>query len=77
MVAAGIIGFYLVERFWLSKKVEEADAEKIQKFEQAAEEKLHEIKEEIQEILPHPLARHKDTKKQNPTSKETSRRMKR
>ncbi|HLM56841.1 MAG TPA: hypothetical protein VK422_12055, partial [Pyrinomonadaceae bacterium] len=64
VVAVGILGFYLVERYWLSKKVEEADAESIQKFEQAAEEKLHEIKEEISDILPHPLARHKESAKQ-------------
>jgi membrane protein DedA with SNARE-associated domain len=64
LVAAGIAGFYLAERFWLSKKVEEADAVRIQKFEQAAEEKLHEIRDEIQEILPHPLSRNKDSSKQ-------------
>lgn len=60
IVSVGVVGFYLVEKYWLSKKVEEADPERIQQFEQAAEEKLHEIKEEIQEILPHPLSRHKD-----------------
>ncbi len=64
IIAVGILGFYLVERFWLSKKVEEADAASIQKFEQAAEDKLHEIKEEISDILPHPLARHKEPAKQ-------------
>ena len=64
IIAFGIIGFYLAERYWLSKKVEEADPETIHKIEQAAEEKLHEIKEEIQEILPHPLARHKEQPKQ-------------
>jgi membrane-associated protein len=63
VVALGVVGFYLAERYWLSKKVEEADPETIHKFEQAAEEKLHEIKEEIQEILPHPLARHKEPPK--------------
>ena len=63
IVAAGITGFYLAERYWLSKKVEEADPERIQKLEQAAEEKLHEIKEEIQEILHGPLARRKDAPK--------------
>ncbi len=36
----------------------------IQKFEQAAEEKLHEIKDELQELIPHPLARSKETPKQ-------------
>jgi membrane protein DedA with SNARE-associated domain len=51
IVVLGIAGFYLAERFWLSKKVEEADPERIQEFEQAAQEKLHEIKEEIQERI--------------------------
>ena len=63
IIALGIAGFYFAERYWLSKKVEEADPETIHKFEQAAEEKLHEIKEEIQEILPDPLARHKEPPK--------------
>src|SRR5215216_5415659 len=64
VLAVGVLGFYLAEKYWLSKKVEEASPEAIQKFEQAAEEKLHGIKEEIQEMIPHPLARHKDAPKQ-------------
>ena len=60
VLALGVLGFYLAEKYWLSKKVEEASPETIQKIEQAAEVKLHEIREEIQEIIPHPLARHKD-----------------
>ena len=67
VVALGVVGFYLAERYWLSKKVEEADPETIHKIEQAAEEKLHEIKEEIQDILPHPLARHKEAAKKRNT----------
>ncbi|HZI20211.1 MAG TPA: DedA family protein [Pyrinomonadaceae bacterium] len=63
VIAVGVLGFYLAEKYWLSKKVEEADPEKIQQLEQAAGEKLHEIKEEIQEIIPHPLSRHKDSPK--------------
>lgn len=51
IVAVGIIGFYLIERFWLSKKVEEADPERIHEIERAAQEKLHHIAEEIQEKL--------------------------
>ncbi|HEY0546364.1 MAG TPA: DedA family protein [Pyrinomonadaceae bacterium] len=51
IVVVGITGFYLAERFWLGKKVEEANPERIQVFEQAAQEKLHEIKEEIQERI--------------------------
>jgi membrane protein DedA with SNARE-associated domain len=64
ILALGVVGFYLAEKYWLSKKVEEANPETIQKFEQAAEVKLHEIREEIQEMMPHPLARHKETPKQ-------------
>jgi membrane protein DedA with SNARE-associated domain len=63
IVAVGVLGFYLAEKYWLSKKVEEASPEAFQKFEQAAEVKLHEIREEIQEMIPHPLARHKDAPK--------------
>ena len=63
VLALGVGGFYLAERYWLSKKVEEADPETIHKIEQAAEEKLHEIREEIQDIIPHPLARHKEPPK--------------
>jgi membrane protein DedA with SNARE-associated domain len=62
IVVVGIVGFYLVERFWLSKKVEEADPEKIQKLEQAAEEKLQEIGQELKEHLP-PLGRRMDSSK--------------
>jgi membrane protein DedA with SNARE-associated domain len=47
IVAVGIIGFYLLERFWLSKKVEEADPEAIHKF----EEKIHQVEEAAQEKL--------------------------
>lgn len=64
VIVLGIAGFYFAEKYWLSKKVEEASPEAIQKFEQAAEEKLHEIKDEITELIPHPLARHKEAPKQ-------------
>ncbi|MDT5268887.1 MAG: hypothetical protein QOH49_1073 [Acidobacteriota bacterium] len=60
VIVLGIGGFYFAEKYWLSKKVEEASPEAIQKFEQAAEVKLHEIKDEIHELIPHPLARHKE-----------------
>jgi membrane protein DedA with SNARE-associated domain len=66
IVVIGIVGFYLMERYWLGKKVEEADPERIQELEHAAQEKFHEIKEEIQErmrIKPQPTAR-KDERKQ-------------
>lgn len=62
IVVIGIAGFYLMERYWIAKKVEEADPERIQELEQAAQEKFHVIKEEIQERmhLKPPVARHKD-----------------
>ncbi len=58
IVIVGITCFYLAERFWLSKKVEEANPERIQELEHAAQEKLHEIQERIH--LPN-LPRRKDT----------------
>jgi membrane protein DedA with SNARE-associated domain len=68
IVVLGIAGFYLAERFWFSKKVEEADPAAIQEFEQAAQEKLHEIKEEIQERIHFKpqMARRKDKTKHRP-----------
>lgn len=47
IVALGVVGFYLAERFWISKKVEEADPETIHKI----EEKIHVIEEAAQEKL--------------------------
>lgn len=47
IVVVGIAGFYLAERFWLSKKVEEVNPERFQEFEQAAQEKLQELQERM------------------------------
>jgi len=58
IVVVGILGFYLVERFWLSKKVEEADPERFQELEHAAQEKLQDLKEEFQEHIPFKTSRH-------------------
>jgi membrane protein DedA with SNARE-associated domain len=52
IVLLGGVGFYLTERFWLSRKMEEADPERLQELEQAASEKLQDLKEEIQEHIP-------------------------
>jgi membrane protein DedA with SNARE-associated domain len=60
VVVIGIGGFYFAEKYWLSRKIEEADPETIHKIEQAAEGKLH----EISEILPHPLSRQREAQKQ-------------
>lgn len=47
IVLFGVIIFYVIERFWLSEKVEEAKPETIQKI----EEKIHDIEEVAQEKL--------------------------
>jgi len=60
IVVLGIVGFYLIERYWLSPKVEEANPERLQELEHAAAEKLHDLKEEIQEHIPFT---HRDEKK--------------
>jgi membrane protein DedA with SNARE-associated domain len=63
IVVLGIIGFYLVERFWLSKKVEEVNAERFQEFEHVAQEKLHDLKQEFQEHIPFGHTRRDEQKK--------------
>lgn len=47
IVLFGVIIFYVIERFWLSEKVEEAAPETIQKI----EDKIHDIEEVAQEKL--------------------------
>ena len=47
IVMTGIVLFYVIERYWLSEKVEEADPETIHKI----EEKLHVVEEVAQEKL--------------------------
>ncbi len=67
IVVLGIVGFYLAERFWLSPKVEEADPERLQELEQVAQEKLHDLKQEIQEHIPFKQSRQDDQKKRAET----------
>ena len=69
IVVAGIAGFYLAERFWLSPKVEEADPERLQELEQVAQEKLQGLKQEFQEHIPFKQARHEDQKKRAETKR--------
>jgi len=52
IVVVGIVGFYLTERLWLSRKMEEADPERLQELEHAASEKFKDMREEIQEHNP-------------------------
>ena len=63
IVVLGVVGFYLVERFYLSPKVEEADPEKLQELEHAAQEKLQDLKQEIQEHMHLKPARQDDSTK--------------
>jgi membrane protein DedA with SNARE-associated domain len=64
IVVAGITGFYLVERFWLSRKVEHADPERLQEFEHVAQEKLQELRQELHEHIPFKPTRSPEKKKQ-------------
>jgi membrane protein DedA with SNARE-associated domain len=52
IVIVGIAGFYFAERFWISRKVEEANPERLQELEHAATEKLQDLREELQEHMP-------------------------
>ena len=63
IVVLGIVGFYLAERFWLSKKVEEVDPERLQELEHVAQEKLHDLKQEFQEHIPFTQTRRDEQKK--------------
>ena len=63
VVLLGILGFYLAERFWISRKVEEADPERLQEFEHAASEKLQDLKHEFQEHIPFKHQRRSDQSK--------------
>jgi membrane protein DedA with SNARE-associated domain len=63
IVVLGIAGFYLAERFWLSRKVEAADPERLQELEQVAQEKLQGLKQEFQEHIPFKQSRHEDQEK--------------
>jgi membrane protein DedA with SNARE-associated domain len=51
IVIVGILGFYLVKRVWVSKKVEEAEPEKLHEIEHAAIEGLKDLKDEIREKI--------------------------
>jgi membrane-associated protein len=51
IVVAGVLGFYLIKRLWLSKKVEEVQPERLQEIEHAAIEGIKELSGEIQEKI--------------------------
>jgi membrane protein DedA with SNARE-associated domain len=58
IVVVGIVGFYLAERLWLSKKVEDVNPDLIQGFEHAAQEKVQELRDRMP-FRPH-HQRHKE-----------------
>ena len=64
IVIVGIIAFYITERVWLSKKVEDVDPERLQELEQAATERLQDLRQEFQEHIPFKQPRRSDHKKQ-------------
>jgi membrane-associated protein len=51
IVVAGVLGFYLIKRLWVSKKVEEAEPERLQEIEHAAIVGIKELSGEIQEKI--------------------------
>ncbi len=76
ILVVGVVGFYLVERFWLSRKVEEADPERLKELEHAAQGKIqdfkdevHEFKEEIQERMHLPRRKDSSAKHEQPAPK--------
>jgi hypothetical protein len=71
IVIVGIVAFYLTERFWLSKKVEEANPERLQEFEHAATEKLQDLRQEFQEHIPFKQQRRAEQKKTIAGKRET------
>jgi len=75
IVLTGIIIFYVIERFWLSEKVEEADPETIHRIEvklhaveEVATEKLHDLGERLH-LTREPNRDEKDTKPKPEASK--------
>ena len=51
ILIGGIVIFYLIKRRWVSRRVEEAQPDRLQKLEHAALEGLKEFKEEIREKI--------------------------
>lgn len=71
IVVVGIALFYLLERKWLSQKVEHADPERLQELEHAAQEKLQDLKQEFQEHIPFTPDRRKKERKDRGRSQES------
>jgi len=62
IVVLGVAGFYLAERFWISRKFEEANPERLQELEHAATERLQDLRDEIHEHMPFKRGEHKERK---------------
>jgi membrane-associated protein len=60
ILVGGVVGFYLIKRRWLSKKVEAAKPERLQEIEHKAIEGLKEFKDEIQEKIHLKKPRHRE-----------------
>lgn len=78
IVLTGIIIFYVIERFWLSEKVEEANPETIHRIEEklhlveeVASEKLHDLGERLH-LTREPNRGEKEKDKEKPANKEAS-----
>jgi membrane protein DedA with SNARE-associated domain len=56
IVVIGIIGFYMFERHWIGKKVEEASPDRIHELEHVAQEKFQVFREELHDRI-HPGAK--------------------
>jgi len=51
IVVFGVVGFYLIERFWVSKKVEAGVSDRLQQIEQTAIEGIKDLSQEIKEKI--------------------------
>ena len=51
IVVVGVLAVYLVKRYWVSKKVEEVEPDKLHGIEHAAIEGLKDLKDEIREKI--------------------------
>src|SRR5882724_5953256 len=60
IVVVGIVGFYLAERFWLSKKVEDVNPDLIQDIEQAAQERVQGLRDRMPFRGQHPRRKERD-----------------
>lgn len=47
IVLSGVVAFYFIERYWLSKKVEEVTPEQLHKLEHAAQATFHDLQERM------------------------------